>query len=81
MDKDMDKEVTMGDESRHQDADANHTVQEEHNSLLARVRSWFPSREDLSRWPWWKQKLVKHFLPLGLFVALVWGLAWYVSHV
>jgi hypothetical protein len=27
-------------------------------------------------WPWLKKKLIKHFLPLGLLVALIWSLVW-----
>jgi len=40
------------------------------------VRDFFPAGDDLKDRKWWKTKLIKHFLPLGLIIALVWGLAW-----
>jgi len=36
----------------------------------------FPSKADLCKPAWWKKKVIKHFLPLGIAVSLVWGLAW-----
>ena len=36
----------------------------------------FPSQADLCKLTWWKKKIIKHFLPLGIAIALIWGLAW-----
>lgn len=35
-----------------------------------------PAWRDVRSGWWWKAKLIKHFLPIGIIVALIWGLVW-----
>lgn len=42
------------------------------------AKSVFPSWADLSTWAWYQKKLIKHFLPIGIIIALIWGLVWSV---